>query len=199
MISDKVMIFTDASRFGDGDESVTAYGWLAMDLMNPDSFVVAHCSMMEEFSHSTIHAEAQAIFTAIEHYKDAEEIHVFTDSLFVVDQWARERVGEKRHSQVYRDEINTIAMMENVFLHHVRAHKAYFHNEVVDKMVRFASFGEMTSDEAEDWARATCRAGVLEIRLSKDLSYKPRRVFLKNTKNRELHDKAMMTALTSVG
>lgn len=191
----KVIAYTDASRFGDGADAVSAYGFIAMDENAENSFVVPFVEKMTKNVHSTVHAEVMGVLAAAEAYGNAEELHIFTDSLFVVQQWTRERTGVVRRSQVFREEIAELAKMDNIFLHHVSAHKGLFYNEVVDKMVRFVADEQMTPEESQDWARQTCRDGVLEIFLTKDRSYRPKYIRRSNPKNSEFHSLRMAAQL----
>lgn len=170
----KVAVFSDASRITheDGTHSTT-YGWIAVDMNNPMvSFaapVVKH--MVRKYMHSTVHAELLAVYESAVMYKHMDEVHIFTDSLYAVAQVHKVRypIKERRtRLRVYPELIEEIANMSNVFIHHVSAHSSFFFNELVDQMVRFVAIDEMTVDEAEEWARATCRHGVVEIVISKN-------------------------------
>lgn len=190
----KVAIFSDASRIThDNGTYSTTYGWVAVDMHDPmTSFaapVVKH--MHEEYKHSTVHAEVIAVYEAAIMYKNMDEVHIFTDSLYAVAQVHKVRfpIKERRTPlRVFPDLISEIANMPNVFVHHVSAHSSFFFNELVDQMVRMVALDEMNEAEAEQWARDTCRSGVVEIVISK--KGKPKYVRRGNEKMRTVFEEA---------
>lgn len=168
----KVVVFTDASRIEleDGTNRA-AWGWIAVDFYNPfDSLASTHVVEMKTNQNSTVYAETKAVFEAVKNFSHMDEIHIFTDSLYAAFQVEKHRTrsaDQRRAVRVMPEAIAEIASMDNVYLHHIRSHRSFFFNELVDKMVGAVSRGEMDEREAEQWGRETCRRGVLELTIGK--------------------------------
>lgn len=188
MAHGKILVYSDATRTEGAEEVRGAYGWVALDLEASSSFIIPSVSevLLGEAARSTVLNEVRAIVDAARAFPEAQEIHILTDSKFAVDQWAKARAGNPLKIRVCREEIAWLGAQERVHLHHVRAHQGFFFNELADRLVKAVTLGT-TVEAAEAQARAVARRGTLELRLSKDLSLRPKFVRRAHPKNAELH------------
>ena len=193
-----IAIFTDASRITfDDDTHSTAFGWLALNMIEEDpKFAVPRVREMTEYKNSTMHAEIMAIWDAAMFYKDHDEVHIFTDSLYPVRHvrdYARLFEPDNRPLRVYPELLQELHLMSNIHLHHVRAHKSLFYNELVDQMVGFVARGESDAETAENWGREAFKKGVIELTIVK--GRKPKYVRKAHERNSEVLSTAINASI----